>query len=136
MSASLKWKLIAGFVVVFFAGLAAGAFLGAVQSRHHRMNFNRIHPLAERVRNRMQQRLELTPEQIKQTAPIFDKTARELEAIRAETGRRVHETLAASDRELAPVLTPAQRAKLAAMQARRDADRDKPEGEVAPGGHP
>lgn len=134
MSGSLKGKLVAGFVLVFLAGLAAGAFLGAAQSRHHRMDFNRAHPLAERVRNRMQKHLDLTPEQIKQTAPIFDKTARELEAIRAETGRRVHETLAASDRELAPVLTPAQRAKLATMQARHDAEHDKRGGEVDPGG--
>ncbi|MGH7935440.1 MAG: hypothetical protein ACREF8_00330, partial [Chthoniobacterales bacterium] len=94
MTASLKWKLAAGFVVVFIAGLAAGAYLGAVQSRHPRFDFGHRHLLTRRLQNRMEKHLGLTPDQITKAAPIFEKTARQLEAIRTDTGQRVHEIFA------------------------------------------
>ncbi len=117
MSGTLKWKLLAGFVLVFLAGLAAGAFLGAAQSHHHRMDFGHHRSLTDRIRNRMQSRLDLTPEQMQKTAPIFNQAAQEIEAIRAETGRRVHQILAGVDRDLAPELTDQQRAKLQELKA-------------------
>jgi Spy/CpxP family protein refolding chaperone len=125
MSASLKWKLALGFVLVFVAGVAAGAFFGAAHfMQPPRPDFTHHRSLTDRMRNQMKTRLDLTPEQIERTAPLIEKTAQELEAIRAETGRRVRETLAASDRELAPLLTPEQRTKLEALAARRDAGRE------------
>ena len=126
MSAPLRWKLLAGFLLVFLAGLVAGAFLGAAQARHHRLDFAHHGSLGEKVRKRMQSRLDLTSEQIARTAPILDKTARQLEEIRAQTGRRVHDTFAAADHELAPYLTPEQRAKLKALGAKHDPDRKDP----------
>lgn len=122
MSAPLRWKLLAGFLLVFVAGLVAGAFLGAAQARHHRLNFAHRGSLAEKVRKRMS-RLDLTPEQMAKAAPIFDRTAHQLEEIRAETGRRVHEAFAAADDELAPGLTLQQRAKLTALGRQRGPDR-------------
>lgn len=119
MSVPLRWKLIGGFVLVFIAGLVAGAFLGAVQSRHHRSDFSHHEVLTDRIRHRMQARLDLTPEQLAKTAVIFDKTARQIEDIRKETSRRVHETFAAADDELAPALTPEQRARLDALEAEK-----------------
>ncbi len=123
MSATLKWKFLAGFALVFFAGLAAGAFLGAAQSRRHHRDFGHHRAMTERVRNRMQSQLDLTPEQVARTSPIFENTARQLEAIRAEMSQRVQEVLAASDRKLAPELTPQQRARLAELQAQHKVDR-------------
>ncbi|HEY2802007.1 MAG TPA: hypothetical protein VGI85_15565 [Chthoniobacterales bacterium] len=126
MSASLKWKLAAGFVVVFIAGLAAGAYLGAVQSHHHHFDFGHRYLLTRRLQNRMEKHLGLTPAQISKTAPIFEKTARQLEAIRTQTGQRVHEVFAEADRELAPDLTPEQRAKLLEMEAKHRREHDRP----------
>lgn len=128
MSATLKWKLALGFVLVFLAGLAAGAFIGAAHLYPHRGDFAHHRPLAERMRNQMKARLDLTPAQVEQTTPIFEQTAHQLEAVRADTGRRVHEILADSDRELAKALTPEQRTKLEAFAARRDANRDNRRG--------
>lgn len=126
MSATLKWKLAAGFIVVFVAGLAAGAYLGAAQSRHHHFDFGHHHSLTRRLQSRMQKHLGLTSEQIAKTAPIFEKTAHQLEAIRTETGQRVHEVFAEADRALASDLTPEQRAKLNRMEARHRRDGDQP----------
>ena len=68
----------------------------------------------------MKSRLDLTPEQMAKTASIFDKTAHQIEDIRKETSRRIHETFAAADHELAPVLTPEQRARLDALEAAKN----------------
>lgn len=124
MSAPLRWRLLAGFIVVFVAGLVAGAFLGAGQLRRHaRADFGHHDSLSHRIRNRMQDRLDLTPEQMARAAPIFDKAARQLEAIRTETSQRVRATFTAADDELAPHLTPAQRTKLDALEAEHNANR-------------
>lgn len=119
MSVPLRWKLVGGFVLVFIAGLIGGAFLAAAQMRHHRADFAHHEALTERIRNRMKSRLDLTAEQMTKTAPIFDKTARQIEDIRKETSRRIHETFAAADDELAPALTPEQRARLDALEAEK-----------------
>ena len=117
MNTGLKWKLVAGFLLAFLAGGATGGFLVASQARHRRMDFAlHRHSLAERMRSRIQAQLNLTPEQLAKTAPIFDQAVNELEKIRAETGARVRQVLADANRALAPELTDAQRTKLEALQ--------------------
>lgn len=120
MSASLRLKLMVGFVLVFVAGLAAGAFIGAVHSHHRRWDLGRHHSLAGRMKARLQSRLDLTPEQVAKTTPIIEEAARQLEQIRSETGHRVHDALAQADHALAPTLTPEQRARLLEMGAQRE----------------
>ena len=117
MSSSLKWRLILGFALVFIAGLTTGSFIGAARSHHRGANGAHHHLLAERMRNRMQAQLNLTPEQIAKTGPIFDKAARELEQLRTDTARRVHDIMAEANRDLAPALTAEQRSKLEEMEA-------------------
>ncbi len=119
MSGSLKGRVLAGFVLVFVAGFAAGAFFGAMQAQRHHSDFFHHHALALRVRHRLQRRLQLTPGQARQAEPVVNKTVQKLEAIRAETGQRVYETFLAADRELAPQLTEKQRARLKALEAAR-----------------
>jgi Spy/CpxP family protein refolding chaperone len=117
MNTTLKWKLVAGFVLAFLAGGASGGFFAASHLRQLRADFARHpHSLAERMRSRVQGELNLTPEQIEKTAPIFDQAAVELEKIRAETGKRVHQVMAEANRALAPELTDTQRAKLDALR--------------------
>lgn len=121
MSAPLRWKLIGGFLVVFIAGGVAGGFLGVLEARHHRFDFSGHGSLVEKVRDRMQSRLDLTPEQLKETDPILDHAARQLEEIRAETGKGVREVFVETDRQLAPHLTDAQRRKMKELEAQRKA---------------
>ena len=117
MSRALKWKLIAGFVLVFLAGGMTGAFI--VASQTHRLFFGPYHgAIGDRMRHRLRMQLRLTDEQMSKISPIIDKTATQLETIRTETGRRVHETFAEAHREIAADLTPEQRAKLQAIEER------------------
>ena len=113
MNASLKRKLIAGFILAFLAGGAAGAFLTLHQSqrwRHH------PHSLSERMRDRIKSELDLTPEQFAKVRPILDRAANQLEKIRIESGRNVRQVLAETNRALEPELTDTQRTRLENMQ--------------------
>ena len=111
MNPVLKWKLIAGFLLVFIAGGLTGGFIGATHARHLFRAFH-SHGLPDRIRDRLERQLDLTPEQSAKITPIIDDTAKKLEEIRTESARRVRATLEESHRQIAPQLTPEQRKKL------------------------
>lgn len=117
MSRTLQWKLIVGFVLVFIAGGMTGAFFGASHAR--RMFFELHHGgmMSERMRDHLRRQLNLTPEQVAKISPIIDKTAAQLEQIRRDTGRRVHETFAEAHQQMAANLTDEQRVKLQKIEA-------------------
>jgi len=117
MNSALKWKLIAGFLLVFIAGGVTGAFVAAVTTRHL-LGPPHHGVAAERMRARLQAELNLTPEQMKKISPIIDRTGTELEQIRMETTRRVHDTFAESHRQISEDLTPEQKAKFEELRRR------------------
>ena len=117
MSSALKWKLIAGFVLVFLAGGATGVFVSAATT--HRFFAAHHHGFAaQAMKNRLQWQLRLTEEQMTKISPIIEKTGTKLEEIRGDTGRRVRETIAEAHREIAPNLTPEQQQRLKDMEER------------------
>src|SRR6476620_11562355 len=118
MNQALKWKLIAGFILVFVAGGISGAFLGGLYARHVLFGFHHPQQIGARMKERLRTELKLTPEQMAKIAPIIDKTAAQLRDIRRETGRRVHETIAESHRQMAANLTDEQRQKLQQIEER------------------
>ena len=118
MNQALKWKLIAGFILVFVAGGISGAFLGGLYARHLFFGFHHPEQIGARMKERLRTELNLTPEQVAKISPIIDKTAVQLRDIRRETGRRVHETIAESHRQMAANLTEEQRQKLQQIEER------------------
>jgi hypothetical protein len=119
MNSALKWKLIAGFLLVFIAGGATGVFV--TMSIAHRFMFA-PHPhgfVAQAMKNRLKWQLRLTDQQMAKIEPIIDKTGAQLEQIRGETGKRVHEIIAQAHREIAPNLTPEQQQRLDQITARQ-----------------
>jgi Spy/CpxP family protein refolding chaperone len=117
MNSALKWKLIAGFVLVFLAGGATGVFMSAATA--HRFFGAHHHGFAaQAMRHRLQWQLRLTDEQLAKISPIIDKTGAKLEEIRGDTGRRVREAIAEAHREIAPNLTPEQQQRLKQMEER------------------
>jgi Spy/CpxP family protein refolding chaperone len=118
MNRALQWKLVAGFILVFIAGGMTGAFIAASHSRRMFIVSHRPELMAQRMRERLRDELKLTPEQLAKISPIIDKSTSQLEEIRTETGRRVHETFVQAHREMAANLTEEQRAKLQQLEAR------------------
>jgi Spy/CpxP family protein refolding chaperone len=118
MNQALKWKLIAGFILVFVAGGISGALLGGLYARHLFFGFHNPEQIGARMKERLRAELNLTPEQAAKISPIIDNTAIQLREIRRETARRVHETIAESHRQMAANLTDEQRQKLQQIEER------------------
>jgi Spy/CpxP family protein refolding chaperone len=116
MSTALKWKLVAGCLLVFIAGGMTGALVWSTQTRHRFLGPPHSGKLAHRMSERLRSQLELTPEQFAKIEPIIGRTAGKLETIRIETARRVSETMKEEHEQLAPYLTPEQLAKLKAIE--------------------
>ena len=118
MNGALKWKLIAGFVLVFVAGGIAGAALGGWYARHLFFEIHRPGTVGDRMKERLRAELSLTPEQVAKVSPIVDKTAAQLKEIRRDTGQRVHEIMTEAHKEIAANLTDEQRQKLQQIEER------------------
>jgi Spy/CpxP family protein refolding chaperone len=118
MNQVLKWKLIAGFLLVFVAGGITGMALGGLYARHLFFEFHRPGRMGDRMKERLRTELSLTSEQVATISPIVDKTAARLQEIRRDTGRRVHEIMIETDKEIAVNLTDEQRQKLQQIEER------------------
>jgi hypothetical protein len=118
MNRALQWKLIAGFILVFIAGGTTGAFFTVAHSRRVFIESHDTDVMSERMRQRLRVELKLTPDQLEKISPIIERSATQLEQIRRETGRKVHETFLQAHREMSVYLTDEQRAKLERIEAR------------------
>jgi Spy/CpxP family protein refolding chaperone len=118
MNRALKWKLIAGFLLVFLAGGLTGAFVGASHVRHFFFKFHHRGDIGERMRERLRRELELTPEQVAKISPILDRAAAQLQQMRRDSGQSVREILNETHRQMAPNLTDEQREKLKQIEER------------------
>ena len=118
MNRALKWKLIAGFVLVFVAGGIAGAALGGLYTRHLFFEFHHPRIIGARMKEQFRSELHLTPEQMAKISPIIDKTAAELQQVRRDTAGRVRDIWMEAHRQLAANLTDEQRQKLHQMKER------------------
>jgi len=118
MNEALKWKLIAGFLLVFIAGGITGAFFGGSYARHHFFELRHPERIGGRMKERLRSELNLTPDQVAKISPIIDKATGQLRDIRRETGRRVRAAIADAHRQMAAELTDEQRQKLKQMEAR------------------
>src|SRR5437762_12964095 len=111
MNTGLKWKLAVGFLLVFVAGGVTGAFVAAAGARHFQISAERHGVAAQRMREHLRAELKLTPEQLTKISPIIDRAGEQLEQIRTDTARRVHETFAQAHKEMSSSLTDEQRTK-------------------------
>jgi len=118
MNHALKWKLIAGFLLVFVAGGLTGAFVAATTARNYFFAASHHAVAAQRMRERLKAELNLTPEQVEKISPVIDKTAARLEQIRKETAHRVRETFGELHSQIAADLTPEQKVKFEQMRER------------------
>jgi len=112
MNGALRWKLVAGFVLVFVAGGIAGAALGGWYTRHLLFESHRPGRVGDRMKERLRTELRLTPEQVTKVSPIIDKTTMQLREIRRDTRRRVHAIMTEAHKEIAANLTDEQRQRL------------------------
>lgn len=119
MTTALKWKLVLGCLLIFVAGGVTGAWVWHAQMRHPHMRHS-ADKMAQHMMARLQHQLVLTPEQVNRLEPFVRQMAAELERIRRETGKQVHQVMEESHNRMVPVLSPEQRQKLEEMERRHE----------------
>jgi len=104
---------------IFVAGGVSGGALGVYETKSNLFAPSRDDEIAIRMRNHLQTRLGLNPDQVAKINPIIDGAASELHSIRAETMQRVNKVFEDSYAKVSAILTPEQRTKLDQMQKER-----------------
>jgi Spy/CpxP family protein refolding chaperone len=92
--------------------------LGGLYARHLFFEFHHPRLVGARMKERLRTELSLTPDQVAKVSPIVDKTAAQLQDVRHDTRRRVHEIMAEAHQQIAANLTDEQRQKLQQIQER------------------
>jgi Spy/CpxP family protein refolding chaperone len=118
MNGSLRWKLILAFALVFLAGGVCGFFFAVHGPRA--MFFHRppAGSLAGHMKEHLRDELKLTSQQVEQVSPIIERATAQLEAKREQTSLEVREIFERTHREISPLLTAEQRARLGRMEER------------------
>lgn len=111
-------KIIAYVVVIFCAGLVSGILLSP------RVGHMFLRPpgpaeMSRHMLERMQTRLDLTPEQSAAIKPLLEAASADLSVIRHETTERVSSRIAQTNESISALLNPEQRQELARMEAER-----------------
>lgn len=116
-----KWKTIGYAAAIFVTGAISGGALGIYETKSGLFAPPPEQEMALRIRNRLQEKLGLSNEQMTKVTPIIESTARDLHAVRMEAAQRVNRVFEDAYARLSSVLTPEQRAKLDQMQRERRA---------------
>jgi len=141
MSQFSQWRTIGYAAAIFVAGGISGGSLGVYEAKYRLFSPPGEQEMALHMRNRLQARLGLTPEQMAKIAPIVENAASELWSIHVDTAQRLNKVVEDSYAQVSAVLTPEQRPKLdemlrerrATMEAHRQEGRHHP-GLGGPGG--
>jgi hypothetical protein len=119
MTGFSKWKTIGYAAAIFVAGGISGGALGVYEERSHLNVPPREQETALRLRNHLQSRLDLSPDQVAKIDPIIDSAASGIRSIRVDSAQRINKVLDDSYAQISAVLTPDQRVKLDQMQKER-----------------
>jgi len=119
MSPFSKWTTIGYAAAIFVAGGISGGAIGIYEARSHVPAPPGEQEMAGRMLNRLQARLDLTPDQMAKIRPIIERAAADLRSIRTDTAQRINKTFDDSYAQVSAILTPAQRVKLDDLQKKR-----------------
>ncbi len=129
-----RWKAIAGVLLVFATGMAAGALLTQRyhQGRMERILSGRPGAAADIVVRRLSRSLDLDTAQRERVRTIVTETRREMEEIRKPFRPRIEEALDRSRARIREVLRPDQQARFdrltAEWKARKEGGGRRPGG--------
>jgi Spy/CpxP family protein refolding chaperone len=113
-----NWKAIAGILVVFLLGMAAGSFgtLGVIK---HRWMRHGPQTMADLIVRRLSWELRLDASQRDQLRAIVTDGQQEIRAVRKQFQPQVEEILSRSDAKVRTILRPDQQSKFERLVAER-----------------
>jgi Spy/CpxP family protein refolding chaperone len=123
--------------LIFLAGTITGAFIAP----HFGRAFMRPpdpKQISQHMMDRLQSGLDLTPDQAAKIKPLVEKIGSDMEMIRRDTSKHVHDRIAETNAQITQLLTPEQKDKFIKMEAehRRRLARCRPWGEAPSPGPP
>ena len=133
------WKVVLAFLGVFVAGIFSGAMLGVRFGRHFMPPANRSpggQNFGPQMMKRLEEQLELTPEQTTQIAPIVERTQVEVQRLRKENVREMTKVMDQMHTEVSAILTPEQRVKLEELRKKFRERSERLRREFRNGDHP
>jgi Spy/CpxP family protein refolding chaperone len=119
MILSAPAKIVLSLAVIFCAGAVSGGVLGWNSARNSLTKPPTVERVCNKMRDSLQSRLNLTPEQMQKVQPILDQTGRDLHKIHRRTLEEVQMLFAKSNAEIAKELTPEQQAKFEQLNKER-----------------
>ena len=121
MTRPAAWKVLLYTAALFLAGAVCGAMFMSrrIPVVDQPLKLGRTAVIADKIRTKLDSRLQLTPAQQEKFEPLFVKTSAELESIHKDCLDRISAALDQLHTEMRPGLTPAQLDLLAALEAER-----------------
>ena len=119
MSNVTKGKAIFYLVAIFVAGAACGTILGYATGRQQAVSPARQKEMSDKLLQRLQTRLELSPEQFAMIKPIVEQNSAAMQAVHRESWQRVSDSFKRMNTQIAGILTEDQKQKLEAMENER-----------------
>lgn len=121
MTRPAAWKVLLYTVALFIAGAVCGAMLipRPTPVVDQPLKLGRTTEIADKIRAKLNARLQLTPTQQEKFEPLFVKTSAELESIHKDCLERITAALEQLHTEMRPDLTPVQQESLTALEAER-----------------
>jgi len=119
MSNVTKGQAIFYLMAIFIAGAACGTILGYVSGKQQAIYPARQKEMSDKLLQRLQTRLSLSPEQFGLIKPIVDQNSAAMQSIHRESWQRVSETFKRMNAQIAGHLTESQKEKLEAMENER-----------------
>ena len=118
MSKARTVRVVLYALLIFFAGAVTGALIAPIVGRTF-MRPPRPEEMAQHMMDHLRSDLRLTNSQVAQIQPLVKKAGVEMEAIRRETMRQVHQHLEETNKEISAHLTPEQQVEFKKMRDER-----------------
>lgn len=119
MTRPARWKVLAYAVALFVAGAISGAMVTYHQAETSPLKVDRKKEIAEHIRQRLKNTLNLTPEQAQKIDPYVERAAEQLEASHLTCLNSICAALDNMHAKIAPELSEEQRQKLEQITVER-----------------
>src|SRR6185503_5763491 len=120
MNGPMRWKLISYTAALFAAGAICGAMmLPRTPPPRQALKVDCREEIAKKIRDKYKCQLNLTGAQLEKMEPLFKKASEDVEAGHFDCLNRISAALDCLHSQICTDLTPEQKQKLAALEAKR-----------------
>ena len=120
MSGLPKWKVALYLAGIFLAGGVSGWVVAAKTAKENAFKPPQPREIATSFRDRLNSKLNLTPEQAQQIDVIIQRTTVELQAIHGDNVKRIKQGVSNRHAQISAILTPEQHAQFCKIEKERD----------------